>query len=517
MPDTPAAPASGGTSAPSVSSAPGSGASSAPSSPATPATPSTPAAPAAAAPASAEPKSQLDKLRDELAKVPQNQFEAALAGKKPEEKPPEAVAAEEPKPGEPAKVEEPKPGEPAKPEAVAPNPLDKIGPLPAETIAKAFDEDPAFAAQMAAKGLDKDTLVANARLAAETSQYKAIAPTLAAAKHMQENAAHFYDVEDGFLGIKDMATFDSFIMDRLLPLSAITGEDGQPLKTADGKAFQTDGSVTRFIDMAGQFWTAQGEQTLRQLATQATSDEDKGYYEALADAAQEIQKFAQNGYRKPGSAPAAVSPEVQARLDAADRELKDSRARDAKTKEAGEKVFEGSVLNDTVAVGSTMAGAIVNMTGLNDALKTKATSEIFSECAKWLAGNREYNRLKSIYFANFDRGQTEQARKDLVALNREYLEIGIPIAAEKVLPGFGAVVDRNKAKHETIDTQINRDRMNPSSVSAAAAPGGKAITEEQLQAQARQNVLAKHDGRITSTFNQEFMTEVVKLRQARTA
>src|SRR6202034_4008713 len=91
---------------------------------------------------------------------------------------PAAAAAEPAKPAaEPAKPA----AEVAPAAADEPNPPEKLGPLPAEKITAALAEAPAEVQQfLKDKGLSVEGLTANARLAAQTSQFLERVPSLEA-------------------------------------------------------------------------------------------------------------------------------------------------------------------------------------------------------------------------------------------------------------------------------------------------------------------------------------------------
>src|ERR1700733_6268322 len=151
--------------------------------PAAPATPATPAA---------EPS--ISDIVNEAAADAEKELTAA--------KPTEPVAAPaETKPAvtEPAKpAAETKPAEgETKPAAAAePNPLDKLGPLPAEKITAALAEAPAEVQQfLKDKGLSVESLTANARLAAQTSQFLERVPSLEALDVALQGNANFQLLE----------------------------------------------------------------------------------------------------------------------------------------------------------------------------------------------------------------------------------------------------------------------------------------------------------------------------------
>jgi len=121
--------------------------------------------------------------------------------------------------------------EAAKPAAEV-NPLDKLGPLPAEKITAALAEaPPEVQAFLKDKGLSVETLTANARMAAEGVQYKERFPTLEAADTALDGAKNFFAIEDKFGAIQsgnDPANFNNF-MAHLAELSFERDAQGKPI------------------------------------------------------------------------------------------------------------------------------------------------------------------------------------------------------------------------------------------------------------------------------------------------
>lgn len=473
-------------------------------------------------------------LKDELAKVPEDLAKRAMAGEevempKPAEAAKPAAAAEtaEQKLARERAAETPEQKtarETAEraaetPEAKAArelaeknvNPLDKLGPLPAEKIAKAIADKPELAAALKAAGLDGDTLIHNARLAAETSQYKAIAPTIESAKFMQESAGHFYDIEERFPSIGKLEDFDSFVMETMLPLSVLRNEKGEVLTNPDG-TFQTDGSVQRFLQFASDADLGYIKTAAQQLG-KAASDEDKEYYGHLEAAIDYLNEFRQAGYQKPGAKTTdAISPEIQRRLDAADKTVKESRERDAATQADRQKITEDRIFDDTLNGIKPLMRATLDGTALSPKLKEKAEKEIWKGVFDSLDSNREFQQLKR---GHWSRGTGAEQIKALAALNITTIEGIFATVAENVLSEYGAeLVAANSARHTAIDTAIARDKSTPTSASTSAAAAPKVMSEDDIDAQATKNVLEKHGGRRTPQFNQEFLIEVVKLKQA---
>ena len=458
-------------------------------------------------------------LRDELSKVPQSKFDAAFKGEIPpveENKPPEsAKPAEAPKPAEVAKPEEKAATEDGKlaEEGKAPgaNPLDKLGPLPAEKIAKAFQDNPTLEQTLAPLGMGQEQLLANARLAAVTGQYRQHFATPEAAAYAKESAGHFYDIEERFPAIDDINKFDEFVMQTMLPLSIQLDDKGQPIKNADG-TFQTDGSVSRFLKFAGDADLGFIERGAQQLLAQAGTDEEaKEYAQSLDAAVKFLNEFRNAGYRRPGAKPGEIPPEVKARMEQYEQEIARSRERDQATQQERERITEDSIFNDTLKGVEPLMRATLDRTALSGPLKAKAEKEIYAGVLNSLKDNRDYQRMKAQYWS---RGAGEQV-KSLVALNIGTIEGIFPSIAEKVLSEYGVeLVAANAARQKTIDTQIARDQSTPSSQTASAAAAPKVMSDDDIDRQAEANVLAKHGNRRTPSFNQEFLMEVFRLKQA---
>jgi len=254
---------------------------------------------------------------------------------------------------------------------------------------------------------------------------------------------------------------------------------------------------------------------MEDLSKNGATDEDKEYGQQLLAAVDALNEFRSAGYRRPSSQTAAEIPaHVKAEMDRLRQESEQSKQRDAETREAQNKITEDTVFNDTLKGIEPLVGEILNRTALSDALKTKAGNDIYRALVDRLNGDRDYQQLKRQYWS---RGGADMM-KALTALNIASLQGILSPVAEKILGEYGVdLVAANAARHQKIDRQIANDRSTPTSQSTSAAAAPKAITADDIDKQAEANVLARHGGRKTPQFNQEFISEVVRLTQANAA
>ena len=172
--------------------------------------------------------------------------ETKVAEAAPAEKTPEEIAAEEVAATEAAAAEE---TEKEAPEDELPNfddfDLDPVALAPKELAGK-IETDSALTAALDANPELKNELFANARLAAETAQFKEVFGSPAEAKVAAEGHAKFASISSRMLSIKDndMATLAP-VMTEMLEASALRGPEGQLQYDAKGQLV-TDGSVGRF-------------------------------------------------------------------------------------------------------------------------------------------------------------------------------------------------------------------------------------------------------------------------------
>ena len=144
-------------------------------------------------------------------------------------------------------------------------------------------------------------------------------------------------------------------MDTMLPLSVMRDpKTGEPLMNPDGKTFQTDGSVARFMDTAAQYEAIGSVSAADRLIAEYSRLPEGEERDRLVGEAQRIreavilsQNFRDAGYKIPGNKKEATqrSPEDQALLDRAAQTEKQSREREAAARQTENQAYEASVLD----------------------------------------------------------------------------------------------------------------------------------------------------------------------------
>ena len=431
-----------------------------------------PSAPAAAAPAAAEPAAPspaAPAAEPSIADiVKESATEAAAELTKPAESQPAPdatkPAAETAKPA--AEAAQPtadaaKPAEAAKPAAAAPNPLDKLGPLPAEKITAALAEAPPEVQQfLKDKGLSVETLTANARMAAEGVQYKERFPTVEAADTALDGAKNFWAIEDKFGAIQsgnDTENFKNF-MAHLAELSFERDAQGKPIPDPDNPgAFKNDGSIAKLIDNTANFRDSKIADLADMMLKAAQSDETKSYATDLKAAMEFLGDFVKNGYKMPGAKKEApkYTPEDQARLDRADRVEKESRERDASTQKQGFEQKENRIVDQTVKLIEPTIKAALDQSAFTPELKTLITETVWTRLTGEINKNELYRREREQLSPNAP--DYEQRR---VALNKTYMQERVVKIIESVVGQLGGpVVDANKARLAKLDSQSDAARM----------------------------------------------------------
>ena len=301
--------------------------------PATPATPATPAAPSL----SDIVKGAAERAEQSLTKP------AETVAPPPEVKP--AAAETKPAEGETKPVvAETKP-------AAEPNPLDKLGPLPAEKITAALAEAPPEVQQyLKDKGLSVESLTENARLAAQTSQFMERFPTLEAADTALEGAHQFWKLDTGLPAVQSVEDFDKFMMETLVPMSFERDEAGNPIPDpANPGAFKNDGSIGKLIDYSANVRDSKISELAEMMVKGAATDEAKSYATDLKGAVDFLKAFIDNGYKMPGEKTEIkdLPPDLKARVERAEQTERDSKARDASTQKQALDQKENKIIDLT--------------------------------------------------------------------------------------------------------------------------------------------------------------------------
>jgi hypothetical protein len=425
----------------------------------------------------------------------------------------EAAAELTPKPpaGEPAKPAEVKPAvaEPAKPavdpakpaeaaakpaEAVVANPLDKLGPLPAEKITAALAAAPQEVKDyLAAQGLTVEALTESARGAAELGQFKEVFPSLDAANTALEGAQNFWKLDQGLPAVQNVQEFDKFMMETLVPMSYVRDEKGQPIPDpANPGAFKNDGSIAKLIDFSADVRANKMAELADLALTKATSDEEKAYWTDTKGALEHLGKLIANGYQMPGAKSTAdkdLPQAVQDRLARADKIERESRERDSSTSRQQFEIKENKVFETTHAqlkpmIEQTMA----NATGLNAELKTSITKLVWQELTEVIKKNALYNR---------ERDQLSPLTQDYeakrVTTNLNYMK---PVLA-KLLAKYigqvgGNVVNNNQQRHQKIDSQSNAGAMEPKTSGTNVQTFPAATSGDQFHAKAMEMARAEN-------------------------
>lgn len=389
--------------------------------------------------------------------------------------------------------------EAAKAAPQAANPLDKVGPLPAEKLAASL-EKPEFVAAMEAEGYSKDQLLQTAREAALCGEFKKEVGTIRQAKFNKEAAGHFLTIEDGFTGIKDLKSFDKFMVDVMMPLSILTGPDGQPLKNADG-TFKTDGTVSNFFRMATQFNDTQEAQIA------AKYDQNSDDVKDLQAALDIVSNWRKNGY-KLGAKPAELTEAqkaAQAEIDRGRAELDTGKA-NARAEDT--KRFNKRVIDGVEAKLIPRIDEAVNNTALSDALKTRAKEDIFGALAESLNNPAVRGILQNARA----RGLGDDVLADLVAINMDEIESVFTDVANKVLADYGEdVINRNNKRKEKTDAQIRADQGTPGAGAAAGKPSAQTLSATDIEKTAHDNVITANGGKRPADYQSQLLAEIMKL------
>lgn len=429
---------------------------------------------------------------------------AELTPKPAEGTPPAAASPEvkpavpEVKPAEPAKpaADVAKPAEAAKPAAApAANPLDKLGPLPAEKITAALAAAPQEVKDfLASQGLTAETLTDNARLAAQTAQFQERFPTLEAADTALAGAQNFWKLDQGLPAVQNIQEFDKFMMETLVPMSYILDEKGQPIPDpAIPGAFKNDGSIGKLIDYSAAVRDTKIGELAAMMIEKAGNDEDKAYATDLKGALDFLSSFIKNGYRAPGKADAArdkdLPKEVQERLARADKIERESRERDTATTRQQFDIKEQKVLDAThTQLKPMIEEAVAKATGLSADLKTSVVKLVWQEVTEQIEKNSLYGRERDQLSP-----QTPDYESKRVTINVNYMKPVLAKLLGKYLGLTGsAVVDANQQRHQKIDSQSTAGAMEPKTSGTTVQTFPAAASGDQIHAKAMEMARAEN-------------------------
>jgi hypothetical protein len=472
--------------------------------------PSTPAAPAAQ-PATPAAEPNIRDLVNEAAADAEKELTAA--------KPAEPAAAPAAEPAKPAAAEPAKPAaEPAKPAAEAqpaatePNPLDKLGPLPAEKITAALAEAPAEVQQfLKDKGLSVESLTANARLAAQTSQFLERVPSIEALDVALEGNANFQRLETGLPAVQTVQDFDKFMTDTLVPMSFIRDGTGQPIPDPDiPGAFKNDGSIAKLIDYSAAVRDSKIVELADMMLKAATTDEDKAFATDLKGAMEFVGKFIDNGYRMPGAADgktdlSKLPKEVQDRLARADKIERESRERDARSTQAALDQKEDRIISQTDKYVAPIIKDFLDKTALSAELKTLISETVWAKLTAQMDQNTVYKQQRDLLSPNAP--DYEQRR---VALNKQYMAERVVKILETVVGQIGGpVVDANKSRQEKLDSQSTASRMDPKTSGTQPQSFPAAGTTDQAHSKAME--MARAENPNAKEGGPEYWRAVIKL------
>jgi hypothetical protein len=448
-----------------------------------------------------------EQLAAEKAEADKKTAEAAAANQTPEQKAAAEKAAADKAAADKAAADK---------TAADANPLDKLGPLPVETIAKAITENPELAAALEKAGIDSELLYETSRRAALTDQFTEIFPTPDAAKFAGENAQHFYDIEEGFPKIQSVEDFDKFLTGTMLPLSVLYDpKTGEPMMQPDGKGYQTDGSIGRFMNAAAQFETIGSVSAIDRLIGEYSKLQSEEGKEMLAEA-QRIreavvlaQNFRDSGYRLPGTKQQTTerSPADQALFEKLQKENAEAAKVKTDAQQQAREAYQSTVLSEAGTIASAFVVETLNRTSLTDTEKKLIAKEVQTEAWDALGKNRHFQMQKEHLYSLGDSPENKAA---LVALAKNTFETtAFKIMRAKVEEYGGKQISRQEGKLKKIDTQITNDRMNQG---AGTTPGAKAaavLTPAQVRTQALANLKAKGN---TSPDDGEILAETMAIR-----
>lgn len=426
---------------------------------------------------------------------------AAAQPKTEEEKAAEAKAAEDKAKAEAAKSE--------------PNPLDSLGPLPVTALAKAV-ENPEFAAALEKVGIDPEQLYETSRQAALTEQFQEHFPTPEAAKFGSQSAEHFYDLEEQFPKIHSVEDFDKFITGTLLPLSVVYGQDGKPLMNADGRGYQTDGSIERFLTSAVQHDTigavAAANLLIKNYANVPGEEGENLRAEAqrVKDALLLSAEFRDNGGKLPSlkPQPGTVDPATQAELERLRKENQEAKGLKTEAEKQADQAYQTSVTTEVSNAGLAFVEKTLDGSALNDNEKRLIAEKAVNEALGEMGKNRHYQMQKNNLYSL---GQSEENKRQIIALGKTTFQQAVTKSLNRLVEEAGGkLLGKQSAKQQKQESQIAKDKMNQGTGTTAGSGAPPVLTPAQVRLKAIENYKAANKGE--SPDDGQIMQEVLKIR-----
>lgn len=379
--------------------------------------------------------------------------------------------------------------------------LDPIALAPKELFGK-IAEDPALSAALDANPELKNQLGANARLAAETAQFKEVFGTPQEAKIAAEGHSKFSAISSAMAAIKDGdATSVSGAMQNMLEASALRGPQGELQYDKNG-ALVTDGTV-------GKFLRNSFKQRMDMFAAEfvKAGDEDG---QAAVDILME-----RAGLRTPSSASDSeegMSAEMRTQREAvrAERAALDAEKQERATEVANTYNSTVNTKIDTMmdlGIGSILSRA----TGLSDFSRSVVETNIRKGLAAEIKNNpqwrTEMDRLERMPYG-------KERQKEHLALATRYFQSGLAKVATAELAKAGAALtakQQAQADKSAARTEAARSEVRGSATTVKAAP---VLNERETFAQIESDLRTKL-GRSPS--NLELMAENLKRKNATAA
>ena len=253
------------------------------------------------------------------------------------------------------------------------------------------------------KGLSVETLSANARLAAQTSQFLERVPSLEALDVALEGNANFQKLESGLPAVQSVQDFDKFMTETLVPMSFILDEKGQPIPDPDNPgAFKNDGSIGKLIDFSADVRDAKlGELADMMIAGAGTNEQAKSYASDLKAAVEFVGQFIKNGYRMPGAPDGKTDTknlpkDVQERLANAEKIERESKERDAKSTQAALDQKEDRIISQTDKYVAPIIKDFLDKTALCGELKALIADTVWSKLIDQMTKTRYISNSATI-------------------------------------------------------------------------------------------------------------------------
>lgn len=380
-----------------------------------------------------------------------------------------------------------------------------------------FDEDGFTGARDLATKLEgvqladdlRGEIMANARIAEALAPYREIFSSPEEAKIVARAAQDFAGVQQIFSSIQgeNVAQGTSSLLNKMLEMSALRDEEGNPRKRQDG-SFITDGTTTNFLNelYSRKFQVAFVKKIEDAIAADKAQNGGESALEAAFDLVMESAGLRSSTADKGQDDPVLAARKAE--LDRQQAEINQQRqsARDERVRQHTEAL--------NAQLQSTTDGAIESVlkhaTGLNDLNRNSVVNELTKAIKAAIRANPAYMMEKD----QLELREVGPARLNAeVTLAKKFLRDNLVRIAKPVLAKAGITISKKQAEKAAAQAAREQAARGDVSGSAPAAAAKQATNPRQAWSDTRERLKAQLGREPTdSEINIEMMLNLPALK-----